>query len=92
MSGGDLISFALDTAGKAGAGAIIIALIFWVWAGVSLSAPTPVDDGIAVQFPPLSRDEEEAALARMEAAGVELWRPDPERLRDFNAPKAARGI
>jgi hypothetical protein len=89
---GDLLSFALETASQAAAGAIIIALIFWVWAGVSLSAPTPVDESAAVQLSSLSTDDEEDELARMEAAGVELWRPDPERLRDFNAPKAGRGI
>lgn len=63
------------------AGAAVVGVVVWRRSRRN-ARPEPEESSVA----PLVRRFEEEQLARMEADGVPLWKPDPEKLRRMTTP------
>lgn len=64
----------------------VIALLVGVRLGAksTLSPPPSEQEQLATALRVLRRHHEQAALAEMQAAGAELWSPDPERVAELS--------
>lgn len=53
-------------------------------AGATVSTPPSEDEQLVAALRVLRRHHEQSALAKMQAAGAELWSPDPGRVAELS--------